>query len=105
MANSEPLLQERGRCPSCGADARDLLLCEPLDSPAMSAFLRKQYEGRARLEQLQGYNYELVRCRQCLLAYQAGVPGASLLSEFYNLWIPLSERDRLAQERTLYDPS
>ncbi|HEY4772030.1 MAG TPA: class I SAM-dependent methyltransferase [Steroidobacteraceae bacterium] len=104
-ANPEKLLHERERCPSCGSGARDLLLREPLDSPAMTAFLRKQYEGRARLDQLQGYNYELVRCRQCLLAYQAGVPGASLLSEIYNLWIPLSERDRLAQERTLYDPS
>jgi SAM-dependent methyltransferase len=71
----------------------------------MSAFLQKQYEGRARLEQLQGYNYELVRCRQCSLAYQAGVPGGRLVNEIYNLWIPLSERDRLAQERTVYDPS
>src|SRR6185369_14576079 len=82
-----------------------VLIREPLDSPAITEFLERQYEGRARLAQLTGAAYELVRCTGCRLAYQRYIPGERLLGELYDEWIPDSERERLAAQRDVYDPS
>lgn len=103
--NPQSIIQSRERCPSCGADARAVLLSEPFDSAAITAFLQRQYAGRAQLGQLSGHSYELVRCRSCELAYQQTVPSPQLIHEIYNEWIPGSERDRLQQERDVYAPS
>jgi 2-polyprenyl-3-methyl-5-hydroxy-6-metoxy-1,4-benzoquinol methylase len=78
---------------------------EPYDSPALKGFLESHYEGRADTGPLSGYDYELVRCTQCELAYQRNIPADRLLSEIYDVWIPPSERERLRKERTLYDYS
>jgi hypothetical protein len=102
---SNPIIQTRARCPSCGSDSPVTLLHEPFDSPAIKAFLHRQYEGRARTEQLAGYAYELVRCRRCRLAYQQTIPGPQLVNEIYDEWIPGSERERLWRGRDVYDPS
>ncbi|HWG75625.1 MAG TPA: methyltransferase domain-containing protein [Steroidobacteraceae bacterium] len=71
----------------------------------MTAFLERQYSGRAGSELLRGYTYELVRCAQCDLAYQKAVPASQLLDEIYNVWIPATERQRLAEARTVDEPS
>lgn len=94
---------ERSGCPICESATFELLMREPFDGPSISKFLKQQYEGRARIEPLIGYNYELVRCSQCRLVYQRTVPGDRLLAEIYDEWIPISERERLRQERTLND--
>jgi 2-polyprenyl-3-methyl-5-hydroxy-6-metoxy-1,4-benzoquinol methylase len=99
------IIQARERCPSCGAGAPAILLREPFDSAAITAFLQRQYAGRAQLGQLGGHSYELVRCNSCELAYQRTIPGRQLVQELYDEWIPGSERDRLQQERDVYDPS
>jgi 2-polyprenyl-3-methyl-5-hydroxy-6-metoxy-1,4-benzoquinol methylase len=99
------IIQVRAHCPSCGTDSPTLLLREAFNSEAIATFLQRQYEGRARLEQLSGYSYELVRCRSCRLGYQQTIPGPQLLHEIYDRWIPASERVRLQQERDVYEPS
>jgi 2-polyprenyl-3-methyl-5-hydroxy-6-metoxy-1,4-benzoquinol methylase len=102
---TDAIIAVRECCPVCGADAPVTLLREPFDSAAITAFLQRQYAGLARLEQLRGYSYVLVRCRRCQLAYQQTIPGASLVQEIYDQWIPSSERERLRQEHELDDPN
>jgi Methyltransferase domain len=103
-ATSTPILEERAACPGCGHDTAGVLLRERYDSAPIDSFLRQQYEGRARLGQLSGCFYELVRCERCELAYQRTVPGPGLLGELYDEWIPSSERERLARLRDVYVP-
>ena len=102
---AESVLVERKRCPCCDCTTWQVLIREPLDSTAITDFLERQYEGRARLAQLTGATYELVRCTSCRLAYQRYIPGERLLGELYDEWIPDSERERLAAQRDVYDPS
>jgi hypothetical protein len=99
-----PVLEERTACPSCGCASWSILLRERYDGGPIESFLAQQYEGRARLGQLAGCFYELVRCERCDLAYQRTIPGSRLLGELYDEWIPASERERLAQLRDVYVP-
>lgn len=94
---------ERSSCPICESATSELIMREPFDGPGISEFLKQHYEGRARIEPLIGYHYELVRCSQCRLVYQRTIPGDRLLAEIYDEWIPVSERERLHQGRTLND--
>lgn len=96
-------ITRRKTCPICDSDAAALVLAEPYDSTVMQAFLAKQYEGRARIEPLRGFQYELVRCAQCRLLYQRTIPAGTFVDELYEQWIPLSERERLRRSYTLDD--
>jgi len=69
----------------------------------MLAYFESQYSGRAQVGNLADADYELLRCRQCSLAYQRAVPGEHLLGSIYDHWIPASERARLEAARTLAD--
>jgi len=100
----QPILLERSGCPSCAGTSWQILLREPYEGP-ISSFLQQQYAGRARPGQLADSFYELVRCRECGLAYQRTVPGEQLLNEVYEEWIPPSERERLLRARDVYEPS
>ena len=99
------ILDRRSGCPVCANHAYQTLIREPYDSPGIKGFLDRHYEGHANTGQLSGYDYELVRCTQCELAYQPNVPGNALLAQIYDVWIPPSERERLRRMRTLYDYS
>jgi 2-polyprenyl-3-methyl-5-hydroxy-6-metoxy-1,4-benzoquinol methylase len=102
---TDAIIAVREHCPVCAADTPVTLLREAYDSASITAFLVRQYAGLARLEQLRGYDYVLVRCRRCQLAYQQTIPGTSLVQEIYDQWIPSSERERLRQAHELDDPS
>jgi SAM-dependent methyltransferase len=74
---------------------------QPFDSEEIADFLTHQYEGRAKLSSLRGFDYEVVRCRECTLAFQRTIPSDALVNEIYEHWIPASEKDRLADGYTL----
>lgn len=96
-------IQRRKTCPICDCTEAQLLLSEPFNSPAMQAFLARQYEGRARIEPIASFHYELVRCTRCHLAYQRTIPAGDFLNELYEEWIPASERERLRRRHQLND--
>jgi transcription elongation factor Elf1 len=101
--DSGAAIQRRKTCPICDSETAVLLLAEPYNSAAMLSFLTKQYEGRARIEPIASFQYELVRCAQCHLVYQRTIPAGSFLSELYEEWIPASERERLRRSHQLND--
>jgi SAM-dependent methyltransferase len=90
-------------CPSCGAVPFHLITREPFDRGALRDFFESHYEGRANIAALQGYEYEIVRCASCKLAYQRTVPSGGLVNQIYEIWIPPAERERLHQLYTLLD--
>jgi SAM-dependent methyltransferase len=100
---SQGAIAYRDRCPSCGAVPYCLITREPFDSGALRLFFENHYEGRANIASLKGYEYELVRCVACGLAYQRSVPAGDLISEIYEEWIPPRERERLHELYTLND--
>lgn len=53
LPQTDAIIEVRERCPVCDADAPVTLLSEPFDSASITAFLVRQYAGRANLEQLQ----------------------------------------------------
>jgi SAM-dependent methyltransferase len=101
--DTDVAITRRKTCPICESDAATLALAEPYDSPDMQSFLAKQYEGRARIEPLRGFQYELVRCAHCGLLYQRTIPAGKFVDELYEHWIPISERERLRRSYTLDD--
>lgn len=69
----------------------------------MTRYFSEHYKGRAASTVLIGYEYQLLRCRSCGLAYQRAVPDDWLLGEVYDKWIPPVERMRLRQSYNLDD--
>ena len=94
---------ERDHCPSCSSTAFNVIVREPFESPALRTYFDEHYEGRADLAPLKGFNYELVRCRNCGLGYQRTIPGKDLLHQIYEHWIPPSEKERLQRQYSLED--
>lgn len=95
--SNHPLLKQRTQCPACGHTSFRLLHREPLNSPGISHYMREHYLGRVA-HAFDGYDYELVECEGCRLAFQAHVPDTDLLSEIYDVWSPETERDVVAQQ-------
>jgi hypothetical protein len=98
------IIQTRSRCPSYGCDPPSVLLREPFDGAALRVFLERQYAGRARLEQLRGYSYELDRCRNCQLAYQQPIPGPRLVHEIHENGFRAASAS-VCSARDVYDPT
>lgn len=96
-------LVERTACPGCGGQTFDTLLDQRFSDPALVGFFDRHYEGRADIRPLAAEHFQIVRCRDCSLSFQKYVPGAALLEQIYDVWIPLSEKERLRQERTVKD--
>lgn len=94
----QPRVIERKRCPCCNAAGYRELIRETYRADALRNLLDTHYEGRASTASLAPYDYWLVRCEQCRLAYQKTVPSNELVDEIYEQWIPLSERERLRRE-------
>ncbi len=100
--STQPILVRRERCPGCQREAAKLLYSEPLDSPAITRYMRDHYEGRVE-RSFGGYDYQLARCGHCGLAFQAQVPSAELIEEIYDRWLPATERAVVASHFGLDD--
>lgn len=97
-----PMMQTRERCPICRSTSFACLYREPYSGPGIKKYLDAHYEGRAT-DHADGYDYELVQCRDCGFTYQTHVPADSLLSEIYDAWIPKSELERIRSSFGLDD--
>lgn len=97
------LIVQRDRCPSCGAVEFHRITREPFDTGALRVFFETHYEGRANITALKGYEYDVVRCVTCGLAYQRTVPAGDLINQIYEVWIPPGERERLHKLYILSD--
>ena len=98
-------LIERKFCPSCYSVSHSPLLQQRFDTQWMRFYFKEHYEGRANIEKLFDFNYELVQCTECGLIYQKMIPSEQLLMEIYDQWIPQSERERLNSLNTSKDYS
>ena len=99
---SQHLIRRRTACPACEAQRFEVVYREPLDSPAIAAFMARHYHGNARWR-FAGCDYEVVRCASCGLHFQPSVPTSILLSEIYDEWLPASERADVATHYRLQD--
>ena len=103
IERAQEVIVYRKCCPSCGTVRFHPIAKEPFDRGALRAFFESHYEGRADLAALRGFEYEIVRCVSCKLAYQRTVPSEALADQIYEIWIPPAERERLHQLYTLLD--
>jgi hypothetical protein len=101
--NDRAILRLRSRCPCCEGVEFRVLASEPYGAAPLRTYLEQYYQGRACVDELSGFDYELVRCAQCTLAYQRAVPTTEMLTEIYETWILPSEKDRLRRERDIND--
>ena len=97
------ILQIRSSCPACGGTSLRSLARDSFSAPQVSEYLSRHYGGRADLHMLTGCEYELLRCKNCGLGFQRGVPGKELLLEVYDKWIPATEFDRLRSSYSMRD--
>jgi 2-polyprenyl-3-methyl-5-hydroxy-6-metoxy-1,4-benzoquinol methylase len=98
-------LIERKNCPCCFSTSHTQLLQQRFDTQGIKYYFKEHYEGRAKIEKLFDFNYELIQCKDCGLIYQKMIPSAQLLTEIYDEWIPQSEQERLNSLYTLKDYS
>lgn len=99
------ILIDRKSCPSCYSLHRTLLLQQRFDTQGMKSYFEKHYEGRANIERLFDFNYELAQCADCGLIYQEMIPSEQFLTEIYDEWIPQSAQERLNRQYTIKDYS
>ena len=106
-APAVPQLLERENCPACASRQFHNLLKVPYADQSVQEFLRRHYQRPPDTRPLDGWDYELVRCGSCRLAYQRCVPGPSLLNDIYDGWTTPSalEVERERDEQTLEDSS
>lgn len=100
--STPPILARREHCPGCQWPATGMLHSEALDSPAITRYLHRHYQGRAG-RAFAGHDYQLARCDHCSLAFQVQVPTAALLEEIYDCWLPATERAVVAARFGLDD--
>lgn len=91
----------RTSCPACGSLAAKTIVRLPYDQPPMSSYIVRYYEGRANPATLAGYVFDLLRCRDCGMAYQKNVPTGALLQAIYDEWIPPDEREKMRDSYSL----
>ena len=99
---SQCLIRRRTHCPACQSDLFEAYYREPLDSPAITAYMARHYHGKARWR-FTGCDYEVARCTACGLHFQPLVPTRDLLCEIYDEWLPASERAEVATHYRLKD--
>jgi len=97
------MLRLRSQCPSCETTPFEVIGREPFSAGAVRSYLEQYYEGRADVASLGNFDYEVVRCVRCGLAYQRAVPTDELATRIYEEWILPTEKDRLHRERELND--
>ena len=100
--SQDAVLSTRNHCPSCLSKDLSVVYSESCSGPGIKNYLRRHYEGRAS-DAVDAYVYELLRCEDCLLTFQKGVPSDELLNEIYNHWIPGTELDRTHRDYQLDD--
>lgn len=98
-------LLERKSCPSCYSLSHKSLLQQRFDTQGMKLYFKEHYDGRANIEKLFDFNYELVQCDDCSLVYQKMIPSEKLLTEIYDEWVPQSEQIRINNQFTLKEYS
>ena len=98
-----PQLVERLRCPGCASRNSRCLLKVPYADESVQSFLRRHYHRPPDTRPLDGWNYELVRCEDCKLAYQRCIPGPALLQDIYDRWIYPKGMEREREKCTLED--
>jgi SAM-dependent methyltransferase len=96
-----PQLIERDVCPGCSSGSFRVLIKIPYDHESVQNFLRNHYHRPPDTGPLSGWNYELLRCETCRLAFQRYVPGAMLLQDIYDRWISTKGIERDQADRTL----
>jgi SAM-dependent methyltransferase len=101
--NDIQLMRKREYCPSCHSTSFVPLYSESFSGSGIKKYIDTHYKGRASRSSLDGFNYELVQCANCNLAYQIYVPTDRLLSEIYDVWIPKSAREELRGAHNLDD--
>ncbi len=69
----------------------------------MEGFLSSHYHKPPDTTPLEGWNYELVRCESCSLAYQRYAPGPELLQTIYDEWISPTPPEKDYKRRGLED--
>jgi 2-polyprenyl-3-methyl-5-hydroxy-6-metoxy-1,4-benzoquinol methylase len=102
LVNYMNTLIERKKCPCCFSISHTQLLCQRFDTQGIKYYFKEHYQGKAAIEKLCAFNYELVRCNDCGLIYQKMIPSKQLLTEIYNEWVP---QERLTHLYTLKDYS
>ena len=100
MQSNQPVMQRRDQCPSCQFSTSTQLCSEPYTSLGVKNYLAAHYDGRASND-VYAYQYELVQCPNCRLAYQTNVPANSLLTDIYDRWCLRSEPQQLPPDRAL----
>jgi hypothetical protein len=102
-----PGLLERENCPSCASREFHTLLTVPYADETVQGFLRRHYQRPPDTRPLHGWNYELVRCGSCRLAYQRCIPDRVLLNDIYDDWTTPTalEGERERDEQTLEESS
>lgn len=91
--------ERRTSCPACGHRQSAALFTLPYSDPKLCEYLTDFYRGRAQIERLRGMVYQIASCGRCGLLFQTDVPGACLLGDVYDLWIPPGEREALSARR------
>jgi len=106
-APAVPQLVERENCPACASRQSHSLLRIPYADESVQGFLRRHYQRPPDTRPLHGWDYELVRCGNCKLAYQRCVPGPALLHAIYDGWTTPTalEVERERDEQTLENSS
>lgn len=98
----DSVIKPRNHCPSCLSSVLSAVYKEGYSDPGIKNYLSRHYEGRAS-RAVDAYSYELVRCSNCTLTFQKGVPADDLLNEIYNAWIPGTKLDRTHRDYNLDD--
>ena len=99
--NDVQLMRKRDCCPNCLSPSFVSIYIESFSSSSIRKYIEKHYEGRAPINDLGDFDYELVQCLSCTLAYQIYVPSDSLLTEIYNIWIPKCARQEIQDSHDL----